>query len=100
MVMEREPTVKKMKQVGDLFAKYRKLLKPPQASVEKEFVVVVKDVAGLTISDEQVHYKVSTRTIGLTVPSLIKTEIKFKEQEILHEITNRLGEGNQPTTII
>jgi hypothetical protein len=98
--MQKRPTGGGIKQVGDLFAKYQKILKPPQASVEKEFVVVVKELVGVTLQAEQVTYKVATRTIGLTAPGVIKTEIRFKQQQVLEELTRRLGEGNQPTAIV
>lgn len=86
--------------VGDLFEKYRKLLKPPQASVEKECLEAIKEVTGFDLSDYKITYTVSTRTISISAPSVLKTEIKFSQEKILSQLKNSLGETNCPKVII
>jgi hypothetical protein len=98
--MDNYSTPKKMKTVGDLFEKYRKLLKPPQASVEKECLEVIGEVTGFDLSDYKITYTVSTRTISLGVPSILKTEIKFNQEKILNQLKVNLGEANCPKVII
>lgn len=97
---EHYSTPKAMKRLGDLFEKYRTHFKAPQASVEKECVAVVKEVTGFTLTQEQVSYTVSTRTISLQVPSLLKSELRFHYAAILSKLTERLGKDGAPKTIL
>jgi len=91
---------KKMKQLGDLFEKYRTRIKAPQATVEKEFIQVVLEVTGFNLSLNQVTYTVSTRTISLKVPSILKTELKFHYTAILQILETRLGVDGSPKVIL
>lgn len=97
--MEHYSTPKAMKRMGDLFEKYKKRLKAPQATVEKEFIAVVKEVAGFELLPKQVVYTVTTRTISLQVSSLIKTELRFKQEQILQVLENRLGRDSCPKVV-
>jgi len=98
--MEKYSAPKPMKKIGDLFAKYKEHFKAPQASVEKEFIIVVKEVTGFELKPEQVTYTVSTRIISLQVPSLLKNELKFKQAEILNRLSNRLGKKSCPKLVL
>lgn len=98
--MQEYSTPKAMKRVGDLFEKYRVRLRPPQASVEKECIQVIKEVTGFDITAGQISYRVSTKTISLHVPSILKSELCFYHQAILRELANRLGKDNCPTLIL
>lgn len=97
--MEGYSTPKKMKPVGDLFSKYKTLLKPPQSSVEKACVEAILKVTGHTISKDKISYTVSTRTIHLMIPSILKTELRFKNNEILKELEVVLGKESVPKII-
>ncbi len=88
-----------MKHISDLFARYKNIIKPPQASVIKEFIEVCKEVSGLDIKNEQCSYVLSTKTIYLQTPSLIKSELMQKKSQILIEMGKRMGK-NTPTQII
>lgn len=88
-----------MKKIGDLFEKYRKYFKAPQASVEKECVVVIKEVTGFDVPFEQVEYTVSTRSLYLKVPSILKSELKFHYSNILKLLVKRLGVDVAPKNI-
>lgn len=90
---------KPMKRVGDLFEKYRTKFKAPQASVKKECIVVIKEVSGFDILIEQIEYSVSTKTISLQVPSVIKNELKFHHSKILLILSEKLGNNNAPKII-
>jgi hypothetical protein len=98
--MEEYSTPRAMKQLGDLFLKYKTHFKAPQASVEKECVAVIKEVSGFIITSDQVTYTVSTRTISLRVPSVFKSELRFHQQAILRELENRLGKDGCPKTLL
>ncbi len=97
--MEEYAVPKKMKKVGDLFEKYRKLIKPPQASVEKVCVAVIAEVFKYPISIDQMTYVVSTRTLSVRIPSLLKSELKFHYSEILKILEERLGKDTTPKII-
>lgn len=98
--MEHYSTPKPMKRIGDLFEKYRTRFKAPQASVEKVCVEVIVELTGYMITVKQVSYTVSTRTISVSVPSLLKTELKFHQTAILKELENRLGKDGCPLVIL
>lgn len=87
-------------QLGNLLARYKAVLKPPQASVEKECVIVIKDVTGIELLPQQVSYTVSTKTLVLKTPSLLRSELMLHRQAILSELKQRLGEKGAPETII
>lgn len=91
---------KRMKQLSDLFEKYRTRIKAPQATVEKECIQVVLEVTGFNLSLNQVTYTVSTRTISLKVPSILKTELKFHYAAILQILETRLGVDGSPKVIL
>lgn len=88
-----------MKRLGDLFERYRTRFKAPQASVEKECIVIIKELTAFDIQLSQLEYTVSTRTISLRVPSILRTEILFKKTEILDRLKAHLGADNCPTYI-
>jgi hypothetical protein len=77
--------------VGGLFDKYKTLLKPPQQSVIIVFTEVVSDIVGIPIKKEQVSYSVSSKTITLHLPSIVKNEIFLNKENILDHCKGRLG---------
>lgn len=98
--MEQYSTPKKMKSVGDLFEKYRKHFKAPQATVEKACAKVIKKVSGFDVSPENITYTVSTHTISLQVPSVLKSELRFYNEKILQQLQQDLGETGAPKLIL
>lgn len=98
-MQKKDPTLN-TSQLGNLLARYKTLLKPPQASVEKECLVVIKEVSGIQLTPQQVSYTVSTRTLIIKAPSVLRSELKFHHTAILQNLKTRLGENTTPTTII
>lgn len=98
--MENYSTPKKMKKLGDLFSKYQTKFRAPQASVEKACVEAILKVTNHKINEELVVFTVSTRTISLKVPSILKSEIKFKHKEILKDLEQKLGKDVSPKIIL
>lgn len=86
--------------VRDLFEKYRKNLKAPQKTVEIETVRVIGELLNLKIKEELISYTPSNRTLVLHVPSLLKQEIKLRQNEVLSELNSRLGDKSCPTTLL
>ncbi len=88
-----------MKQIGDLFEKYRIKFKAPQGSVENEAIVVIETCTGFLLKKEQVVYTVSTKTLSLQIPSILKSEIFFKREQILSELQKNLGSDHTPQVL-
>jgi len=87
-------------QLGNLLERYKKIFKPPQASVEKEAIVVIADVCGITLQPHQLSYTVATKTLYVKAPSLLRSELFMRRTAILEALKGRLGEGNCPTTLL
>lgn len=88
-----------MKRLGDLFERYQRLLKPPQSSVEKLVVEVIKEKFGFDIDQNKCSYNVSTKTVYLTIPGILKTEIFLKKNELLRSLKEKMGD-NAPNNIL
>lgn len=82
--------------VGDLFEKYKTILKAPQGTVVKEFVEVVHDLLGIRIDRKYIKFSVTTKTLSLTAPSALKQEITLHKEEIILHLKARLGEKSAP----
>ena len=98
--MKKKDPNESVHQLGNLLARYKSILKPPQASVEKECLAVIKAVTGIELLPHQVSYTVSTRTLVLKTPSLLRSELMLHRGDILQELKGRLGEGSAPHTIL
>jgi hypothetical protein len=86
--------------ISHLFLRHKERLTAPEATVVRECIVVVREATGLTLTPNQVLYKVPSKTLHFLVPGPIKTEIKIKQRVILDTLRSRLGERAAPTTII
>ena len=89
-----------IQQLGNLIERYKKILKPPQASVEKVAIDVIKERFGITLQPNQISYTVASKILAIKAPSLIRSELMRQSGEIKAELRNRLGEHNSPTTLI
>lgn len=89
-----------MRHISDLFAKYRETIQPPQASVERSVCAAVMQVTKITLTNEMVTFKVSERVIYLQAPSVIKSEVRRKELEILIVVQKELGVHRAPLRIL
>jgi hypothetical protein len=87
-------------QLGNLIERYKKIIKPPQQTVVKEVIIVVKEITNLQLQESNVTYSVPTKTIHLTVSGIVKTEIKKQQSQIIKKLTERLGEQQCPTVIL
>lgn len=87
-------------QLGNLLLKYKALLKPPQASVEKECIKVIQEVTRIELLPHQVSYTVSTRTLNIKAPSLLRSELMLHREAILGGLKRQLGEKSAPTTLL
>jgi hypothetical protein len=86
--------------IKDLFSKYKRVLKAPQKTVEVEVVRVIGEVTGLRVQESQVKYTVSTRTVSVQAPSIIKQELKIQQRELLKALKQNLGAGSAPEHIL
>lgn len=85
--------------VTTLFERYKKLLKPPQQTVQNVMSEVIFDITGHKIPATAIQYTVSTKTISLKISSLLKQEILMYCSELLLHAKGRLGEDNAPKII-
>lgn len=85
--------------VGSLFDKYKNILQPPQATVLNEVVEVITDVCGVALQKKYIKYSVSSKTISITAPSVLKQEVMRRQAEILLHLRGRLG-AKAPTKIL
>lgn len=86
--------------VGSLFEKYATKLRPPERTVTTVVCEVIGDVMGYPIKENMVRYKVSTKTIELKMPSILKQEVLMHQNEIMVHLKGRLGETHAPRTIM
>ncbi len=86
--------------LGDLFEKYKKILKAPQGVIIDCFIEVVDDVIGLKIAKQQISYTVHSRTLSVRVSGPLKSEIKLRKKEILAHMKGRLGDQGAPIEIV
>jgi len=96
--MDKQPS-SKFTQIGSLFEIYKKRLRPPQASVEEVCFEVIKEVTKFPISREWIVYTVSTRTISIQAPSILKSELAFHYDEIKKQLQDKLGTAHAPLII-
>lgn len=97
--MRKERGVKQMQSLNSLLQVYKDRFIPPQASVEKVCAEVISGVTPFTITTDQITYTVHTKTIHLSVPSIVKTELTFYHNIILQELKNRLPKQTVPERI-
>lgn len=86
--------------IGKLFEVYKKKLRAPQGSVIAAFHEVVEDILKISMRTSWSSYTPSSRTLALTAPGPVKTEILIHKDEILTHLKGRLGEKNTPLHII
>ncbi len=98
--MKRKDPRSNIQQLGNLLELYKKRFKPPQASVEKECLLVIKELTTLSLTLDQVTYTVATRTLTINAPSLIKSELRFYHTQILSEVQKRLSRDSAPQVIL
>lgn len=98
--MDNYSTPRQMKRIGDFFEKYKTRFRAPQASVENACIEVIYETTGFKLTSEQITYTVSTRTISLQIPSVLKSELRFHHELILQKLVDKLGRENSPKTIL
>ena len=88
-----------MKHLGSLFDRYKKVLVPPQASVEKRVAEIICEITPLQIKPEQVKYTVFNKTISIQIPSILKSELQHHKTAILGRLESEMGIKNSPKVI-
>ena len=86
--------------VANLFEKYSKILKAPEASVINQCIEVLNDVMGVVIDKKKFSYSVATKTLFISVSGPLKTEIMLQKKEIITHLKGRLGEKSAPIEIL
>ena len=89
-----------IKKVGDLFEKYKRVLRAPQGIVTDAFIEVVSDLVGIEIPKDRISYSVHNKTLTMRISGPLKTEILLKKKEILLHMKGRLGEKSVPKVFL
>lgn len=90
----------KTKHLSTLLENFQKRFVPPQASVEKRVAEIICELTPLTVTQDQVTYTVTSRTISLKVPSILKSELQNQKTAILDCLVKEMGVKNAPRTIL
>lgn len=98
--MEKKELHTNKQHLSNILDRFKDRFKPPQASVEKVFIDVVKEVVGFTLKPENVDYSVVNKTIHLKISSLLKTELKAKQSEINEVLLQRLPKHDVPKVFL
>ena len=72
-------------------------LKAPNAAVRNAFIQVVKEVIGVTLSEDMVVVKY--KSVHLRAPATLKTEIQLHKKTILKKVQDTLSDPYCVTTI-
>lgn len=95
MARERE-----LKKVSDLLERYKNNLVPPQKTIEKAFIKAAAEACGITLLPSSVRYTVSTKTLYLTPPSVIKQELLIQKEVLVKALEKALGDRGATITIL
>ncbi len=86
--------------VGDLFSKYKNILKAPEGSVKKAFVEVVADLLQINVKENNLGYSPHTKVVSIKSGGPLKSELLLHKTEILTHLKGRLGAESAPKDII
>ncbi len=86
--------------VSDLFKKYTDVLRAPQGSVVEAFLAAIFETLGIRLEKDQCTYTVSSKTLMVRAPGMIKSEIKLQKQTILKKMEEKLGKKSVPKEIL
>lgn len=95
----RKPPTDNGQQLGNLIERYKRILKPPQASVEKQAIETIANITGIVLQADQVGYQTGSRTLIIKAPSLVRSELLLSYDAILKALQAELGTANAPTHI-
>lgn len=87
-------------QIGTLFEKYKKRLRPPQGIVISTFCAVVAAELGVILAPAQMRYSVYSRTLSITTFGPQKSEILLNRARILALCREVLGTLGAPEHIV
>lgn len=85
-----------MKLLSGLLARYKNI-KAPQKALREAFIAAVYQEIGIELAEEQVN--VQGKNVRLTVPSVVKSEIRMNQQAILKRVGEEVGDTNALTAI-
>jgi hypothetical protein len=97
---DREATRTGPVQIGALFEKYRKHLRPPQGTVIAAFCAVVASELDIALAKGAVRYTPYSRTIFVTAGGPEKTEILLNQKRLLSLCRQILGDNGTPEHIV
>jgi hypothetical protein len=88
------------KKISDLFDSYKTRFAPPQKTVEDLCFELITSKTRLPVIREHITYTVSTRTLYIQAPALVKSELRHHHAELIKEFKNKLGVTHSPRVIL
>ena len=89
-----------IKKIADLFNVYKKRLRPPERTVVEAFQEAVAECTSFEVDSKHVSYNPHSRTVIVGAPGPVRSEIFLQKDEILSQLSKRLGAQNAPKHII
>jgi len=86
--------------ISKLFLKYTHILKPPQKSIIKASIEVVKDIYDIDLNENNCTYQTNTKVLILHIPGIMKSELLLNKSTLLSEIAKKVGAKNAPKNIL
>ncbi|MAJ97505.1 hypothetical protein CL644_01280 [bacterium] len=85
-----------MKIINNLLERYAHI-QAPNATIKNAFINAVEETIDFIIDKKDV--KIHNHTAHINAPSVIKSEIRFNQQDILKKVTKQVGDKNALTAI-
>ncbi|QSH39176.1 hypothetical protein JXR01_02615 [Candidatus Kaiserbacteria bacterium] len=85
-----------MKIINNLLDRYAHI-QAPDATIKKAFIKAVEETIDFVIDKKDV--KINKHTAHVNAPSVIKSEIRFNQQDILKKVNKEMGDKNALTAI-
>ena len=89
-----------IRNISEFFEVYKKKLTAPERTVISAATELFNDLYGITLSNKQISYSAATKTLAISAPGPIQSEIRLHKEEILAHLRARLGEKSAPKSIV
>ena len=86
-----------MKTLNSLIEKYAHI-QAPDKTLKKAFIKSVEQVTGIEIDIKSIE--IFKKTVKVSAPSVIKTEIRLNQRDILTNVAEEVGDKNALTAIL
>lgn len=85
-----------MKTLQNLLERYAHI-QAPNATIKKAFIKAVDESVDFLLDKKDIE--IHKKTAHVKAPSVVKTEIRLNQQEILNKVSDEVGDKNAITAI-